>query len=148
MPTITVIRIIHATPEVVFETIADARRFAQAISGDTRVEFLSENTFGKGARFRQSRSLNGKESAMEFEVIEFVNNERVRIVNETDGTVWDSVFTLTSLITSTTLTMRMEARTRRLVPRLLLPVMVPLFIRKAVEKDIDAIKSFCERSQI
>jgi hypothetical protein len=34
--------------------------------------------------------------------------------------------------------------TRPLVPRLLMPLMLRLFIRKAVEKDFDAVKAFCE----
>jgi hypothetical protein len=41
--------------------------------------------------------------------------------------------------------MRMDTKTRPLVPRLMMPVMLRLFIRKAVEKDFDAVKAFCEK---
>ncbi len=143
MATITVIRSIQAPAEIVFQTVADPRRFAQVIAGVTQVELLSETTSGAGTRFRQSRVMNGKETTMDFEVTEYVENQRIRIVNETHGTVWDSLFTLDSSNTSTRLTMRMETRSRRLLPRLLMPL-VCLFVKKAVEKDIDAVKAYCE----
>jgi len=146
LATMTVIRSIHAPAGVVFQTVADAKRFAQAISGVTKVEVVSEAPSGVGTRFRQSRLMNGKETTMEFEVTEYVKNERVRIVNETHGTIWDSLFTLAPSNGSTTLTMRMETRSLRLLPRLLMPL-VCLFIKKAVEKDIDAVKTFCEGRQ-
>jgi hypothetical protein len=40
----------------------------------------------------------------------------------------------------------MDTKTRPLVPRLLMPLMLRLFIRTAVEKDFDAVKAFCEKA--
>jgi hypothetical protein len=82
---------------------------------------------------------------MDFEVTDYVENERVRIVNEIHGTRWDSLITLTPSSASTTLAMRMDTKTGPLVPRLLMPLMLRLFIRKAVEKDFDVVKAFCEK---
>jgi hypothetical protein len=90
--------------------------------------------------------MNGKEMTFDFDVTESVPNQRVRIVNEVHGTRWDSLITLTPSNASTTLTMRMDTETRPLVPRLLMPLMLRLFIREAVERDFDAVKAFCERS--
>jgi len=55
------------------------------------------------------------------------------------------VITLTPSNTSTKLTMRMDTKTRPLVPRLIMPPLLRRFIRKAVEKDFDAVKAFCEK---
>jgi hypothetical protein len=55
------------------------------------------------------------------------------------------VVTLAPSNGSTELVMRMDTTTRPLVPRLLMPLMLGLFIRKAVEKDFDAVKAFCEK---
>ena len=41
--------------------------------------------------------------------------------------------------------MQMEARSQNLVPQLLMPLILPLFVKKAVAKDIDALKVFCEK---
>jgi hypothetical protein len=141
-----VLRTIQAPADVVFETIADPNRFAQAISGVTHLEVSSGMKSGVGTRFRQTRTMNGMESVMEFEVTEYVKTERLRILNQTHGTIWDSLFTFTPKGSSTKLAMRMEARARRLLPRLLLP-WVCRFIKKAVEKDIDAVKATCERHE-
>ena len=86
MASMTVIRSIHAPVDIVFQTIADPRQFARAISGVVKVEILSNPASGVGIKFRQSRVINGKETTMEFEVTEYVKNEHVRIVNETHGT--------------------------------------------------------------
>ncbi len=146
MATLKIVRNIHAPAAVVFDTVADPAHFAEAISGVTKLEFLSSTKSGAGTRFRQSRVMNGKEMTLDFDVTESVPNQRVRIVNEVHGTRWDSLITLTPSNALTTLTMRMDTETRPLVARLLMPLMLRLFIRKAVEKDFDAVKAYCERS--
>jgi carbon monoxide dehydrogenase subunit G len=146
LATLKIVRNIHAPAAVVFDTVADPAHFSEAISGVTKLEFLSSTKSGAGTRFRQSRVMNGKEMTLDFDVTESVPNQRVRIVNEVHGTRWDSLITLTPSNALTTLTMRMDTETRPLVARLLMPLMLRLFIRKAVEKDFDAVKAYCERS--
>jgi uncharacterized protein YndB with AHSA1/START domain len=143
MATVRIVRSIQAPAAVVFRAVADPQLFAQAIGGVTRLEFLSAVRSGVGTRFRQTRRMDGRESTMEFEITEHVGNERVRIVNETHGTTWDSVFTVAPAGSSATLSMVMTTRSRRLLPRLLMPL-ICLVIRKAVARDIDAVKALCE----
>lgn len=145
MASLTVVRSIRAPVEVVFRNIADHRRFGEAVGGVTHFDFLSPMEMGLGTRFRQTRTMNGQTTTMDFEVTEFVENKRIRIVNETHGTVWDSVFDLEPADDGSTLTMRMETKSRSLLPKILLPIMIPLFIKRAVEKDVDALKAYCER---
>ena len=144
MAAINVVRTIRAPAPTVFDTVADPRQFAQAITGVTRLDSLSSTSAGAGTRYRQTRTMNGRTMTMEFEVTECVKPERVRIVNETDGTVWDSVYTIRPANGMTTLTLRMEAGSRSLVTRLVLPL-VCLLVRKAVARDLDAVKAHCER---
>jgi hypothetical protein len=145
MATLSIVRMIHAPTALVFKTVADPTHFAQAISGVTKIEFLSSTRCGLGTRFRQSRVVNGREMTLDFDVTDYAENERVRIVNEIHGTRWDSVITLTPSNGSTELVMRMDTTTRPFVPRLIMPLMLRLFIRKAVGKDFDAVKAFCEK---
>jgi hypothetical protein len=65
MNRITVVRMIHAPVDIVFETIADIEQFSQA-----------------------------KEVSTELEVTECIHNQRVRMVADSHGTVWDSVYTV------------------------------------------------------
>jgi uncharacterized protein YndB with AHSA1/START domain len=138
-----VTRVVRAPAARVFAAVAHPRRFAHAIGGVTRIEDLSDVTSGVGTRFRQTRVMNGRETTMDFAVTEYVENERIRILNETHGTVWDSLFTFAAAPDETTLRLVMDARARRPLPRLLLPL-VCLLVRKAVARDIDAVKAYCE----
>jgi len=143
MACVTVVRNISAPPDAVFHTVADPERFTKAIVGVTRLEFLTKTTSGVGTRFRQTRLMKGKPSTMDFEITEYVENQRVRIVNQTHGTVWDSVFTIEPEGATTRLTMRMDAKTEQRAVRFMLPF-VCFLVRKAVGVDLDDVKAACE----
>ena len=144
MATVIVERRIRAPADVVFQTVADPGQFAKAIAGVTKLEFLSKTTSGAGTRFRQTRVMKGKSSTMDFDITEYVRNQRVRIVNETHGTVWDSVFTVEPDGNATKLTMRMDTKSEDRFTRLMMPL-ICMLIKKAVGGDMDAVKAMCER---
>lgn len=144
MPNVTVTRRIEAPADVVFRTVAHVEQFSQAVPGILRVEFLSEVKSGVGARFRETRMMMGREASTELEVTEYVENERVRIVSEAGGALWDTVFTVAPDGEGTALKMVMDARPQTLSARTLVPLILGT-VQKAVEEDMDAVKSFCER---
>ena len=143
MPNVTVTRRIEAPADVVFRTVAHVEQFSQAVPGILRVEFLSEVKSGVGARFRETRMMMGREASTELEVTEYVENERVRIVSEAGGALWDTVFTVAPDGEGTALKMVMDARPQTLSARTLVPLILGT-VQKAVEEDMDAVKSFCE----
>ena len=143
MRPITVERFIRASPRRVFETVADIREFSKALPHVVKVDFLSEKKTGVGARFRETRLMKGKESVTELEVTEYISDDRVRMVADSHGTVWDSVFSVAQLEAGTTLTLVMEARAHRWLPRLI-NSLIRGVVTKAVEKDLDLVKQFCE----
>jgi uncharacterized protein YndB with AHSA1/START domain len=95
MPRTVITRDIGAPREKVFRAVADIGQFSQAIPQIVRVELLSDVTSGLGARFRETRLMNGKEIPTELTVTEYVANERIRLVAESHETVWDSLFVVT-----------------------------------------------------
>ncbi|MHC4940333.1 MAG: SRPBCC family protein [Planctomycetota bacterium] len=138
-----VTREIDASAEKVFDAVAHIENFSKAVPGITNIEFLSENKTGVGTRIRETRVMKGREATVELEVTEYEPNERIRIVSDTHGTVWDTVFTVQEQGDRTRLEMVMDANAYKLFPR----IMNPLFkgmIRKAIEGDMDAVKSYCE----
>ena len=137
-------RDIAAPIELVFETVSDIGNFSKAIPHIIDVEFLSETTSGVGTRFRETRRTGSKNVATELEVTEFIENDHVRIVADSHGTVWDTLFTVEPLQGRTELTMAMEARAYELLPRLINPLMKGV-IRKVIAKDMDAVKAYCEQ---
>ena len=144
MANVTVTRRIDAPVDLVFRTVAHVEQFSQAVPGILRVEFLSDVKSGVGARFRETRVMMGREASTELEVTEYVENERVRIVSEAGGALWDTVFTVAPDGDGTALKMVMDARPQTPSARMTVPLIIGT-VRKAVEEDLDAVKSFCER---
>ncbi len=56
---------------------------------------------------------------------------------------WDTLFEVTPLSDGTELKMTMEARAYQLVAKLLIPLMRGK-VQKAVERDMDLVKAYCE----
>lgn len=143
MAPITVTRYVEAPTERVFAVISDIQNYAKAVPDIVKVEMLTEVTSGKGARFRETRLMRGKEATTELEVADFVPNERIRMVADEGGTIWDSVFTVTPERGGTELELSMDARPHKLMARLVAPFIKPM-LTKAVAKDLDAVKAYCE----
>ncbi len=139
----TVTRTINAGVELVFKTVSDIENFPKAVPDIVKIEFTSDIKSGVGARFRETRLMNGKESTTDLEVMEYVENDRIRMVADSHGTVWDSVFTVKSAGVKTELKLVMDAKAHKLLPRLMNPLLKGLF-KKGVEKHMDAVKGFCE----
>ena len=146
MTPITVTRTIDASIDVVFSTVSDIRQLSKALPHVIRFEFLSVVNSGVGARFRETRLMKGKEVTSELEITEYVENDRVRMVADSHGTVWHTLFTVTSEGGSTTLTTRMDSRSDKLCSRVMNPLIRGM-IAKAVERDMDLVKAFCESGQ-
>ncbi|QDT95014.1 SRPBCC family protein [Gimesia aquarii] len=142
----TITRTIDAPLEDVFNTVADISQFSEAIPHIIKVEFLTESKTGVGTRFRETRVMKGKEVATELEVTEYAENDRVRMVADSHGTVWDSLFTVRSENGKTNLTLIMEARAYKFLPRLMNPLIKGM-VAKAVGMDMDMVKAHCENQQ-
>ncbi len=144
MTQFTATRSINAPIDLVFKTVSDINNFSKAIPDIVNVEFLSDLKSGVGTRFRETRLMKGKEAMTELEVTEFVENDRVRMVTDSHGAVWDSVFTVKRVDGHTELTLAMDARPHKFMQKMMIP-MIKGMISKALEKDMDAVKSYCEK---
>ena len=134
---------IAAPLPLVFQTIADIREFSKVVPHIVNVEFLTEQQLGKGTRFVETRLMNGKEASTELEVTEYVDNDKIRLVADSHGTVWDTTFTVTEQNGQTTLVMIMDAKAYKLLPKLINPL-IKSAVTKAVASDMAQVKAFCE----
>ncbi len=146
MATIKIIKEIDAPVETVFTTVADIREFSKAIPHILRVEFLSDRKSGKGTKFRETREINGKEISNILEVTEYKKPEYIRIISDSQGTIWDTKFVVTESNSHTLLTMTMDARANTWIAKIMNP-MLKYFIKKEIQKDIKAVKAYCESLQ-
>ena len=143
MSSLTVSRTISAPVDLVFKTIAHIEEFSQAVPHIVKFEMLSDIRSGVGARFRETRLMNGRENTTELEVAEYVENDRVRMIADAGGTVWDTLFTVRPDDGGTELTVEMDCRPYKLVARFIVPL-IRGRVATAVAKDMDAVKAFCE----
>ncbi len=91
----TATRQINASVEKVFQAISDVSTFEKTNPNIINIEMLSTQTSGVGTRFRETRTMNGREATTELEFTEYVENEHVRIVSDAGGTIWDTLMKLT-----------------------------------------------------
>lgn len=136
-------RTIDAPADRVFETVAHIENFQRAIPHITNVEFLTETHTGIGTRFRETRLMRGRQVTTELEVTEYEPNQRVRLVSDAGGTVWDTVFTVRDTDGESVVSLLMNARPYKLTARVMNPV-ISRMIRKAIEDDLDGVKAYCE----
>jgi uncharacterized membrane protein len=139
----SVTKTIEAPKDLVFATVSDIQNFSKAVPHILEVEFLTEQKTGLGARFRETRDMNGRKESTELEVTEFVENERIRMVSDAGGTIWDTLFSVSGDGDTTRLDVEMDARPHKFLARLMTPL-IRRMVSKAVEKDIDAVKAYCE----
>jgi len=140
-----VTRTIEAPVEAVFDTIAHVENFSRAVPNIANVDYLTDQQRGVGTRFRETRVMRGREATTELEVTEYVENDRVRMVADEGGSVWDTVFTVQSQGEGqgTQLELAMEAVPHKLAARVLNPLTKSI-VRRAIEGDMDAVKVYCE----
>ena len=103
-------RTVDTSLDVVFKAVSDIGNLPNTVPDILKVEFLSDLRSGVGTRFRETRLMKGKESTTELEVTEFIDNEHVRMVAESHGTVWDSVFAVKATGGQTELVLTMDAK--------------------------------------
>jgi hypothetical protein len=82
--------------------------------------------------------MKGREASSVLEVTEYEPDQRIRIVSDEGGTIWDTVFEVTDTVDGTMLTMVMESRPYKLLARVMNPLIAPM-VRKAVTADLDAV---------
>lgn len=70
--------------------------------------------------------------------------DHIRIVSDSHGTIWDSLFSVKKVNKNTELTLVMDANSYKFLPKLLNPVM-RYFIKKEIAKDMDAVKMYCKQ---
>ncbi len=146
MTRVTVSREISAPAEHIFNAIADLSALPEKDPDVLRVEFVNERRQGVGTRFREIRRMKRREIVTELEVTEYEPGERIRMVTDSHGTVWDTVYRLSPTPRGAAVSITMDARPHKLLPRLLNPLMKGVF-RKGMQKHLEALGAYCERTR-
>ena len=66
------------------------------------------------------------------------------MINVSHGTLWDGAFDLRRDGGGTVVTLTMDAKTDKLLARVI-NRLIARMVQKALDKDMDAVKAYCER---
>ena len=138
---------IDAPIDRVFNFVSNVHEMAKAFPDSViKLETLTENDAGVGARFRETRLLGKKEDVIELETIEYVVNERVKSETLTAGSLWQTGFAVEPEGSGTLLTMTMEAQPQNLFARIT-NVFLKRSLNKGAAEEIDKVKAHCESAE-
>lgn len=136
-------RMIDAPVEEVFNTVAHIEAFRNALPHIIDVEFLTDQQIGAGTRFRETRLMNGKQYVTELEITEYEPHARVRMVTDTNGTIWDTLYTIDRREGNTRLELQMDAKAHELMAKLVNHFIQGL-VQHAIDRDMDLVQKYCE----
>lgn len=143
---ITLSEFIDADPERVFEVFTDVARAPERVTGIKEVTMLTDGPVGRGARFRETRVMFGKDATEELEFTDFQPPRSYTIGCESCGVYFTSVFTFAPEAGGTRVNMDMRSRALSLKTKLMAPMCI-LFAgsaKKAMRQDLLDLKRFAE----
>lgn len=143
MSQITVARTIRAPVTKVFSVITDIEKLPASNPDVLRVEFLSDQHYGAGTRFLETRGGKRKQVVTELELTECEENERARFVSDMGGTIWDTMFTFRPKDSETELEIRLDARPYKLLAKIMNPLISGM-VRKGMQSHIESVGDYCE----
>lgn len=138
---------IAARPDVVFEQLIDIRRWPDNIPGIARIDQLTEGPVGVGTRFRETRTMFGREETVEMTVVEISAPHRFVLTAYNHGTAFRAVHRLEPAEGGSRLTLAFDCTPKALVLRLLAPLSFLMrgSIAKQLAADLAALKLAAEQ---
>lgn len=149
MPQIEVSKTVHAPASRVWDIMTDLNRAPDVVSGIETVEVLDGgDTFGVGTRWRETRTMFGRQATEEMEVTAMDAGRSYSVEAESHGSHYFSTFSVTDLGKETSqLTMTFAAEGTTTLNKLMTNTIGRLFMgptKKAMAKDLDDIAAAAE----
>ena len=141
---------IAAPVELVFDVFSDITKIDNHLSGITKVVILSDMKEGVGTRWRETRTIFGREATEEMEISDFKPNQSYDVIASSRGTDYHIRHTFTPKDGGTQVDMIFSS-TPTSLPAKLISSLGFLFkgtTRKMLEADLDELKALCERMAV
>jgi hypothetical protein len=149
MKPINVSRDVNAPASTVWGIITDLEGSVDTISSIDKIEILSDgDRFGVGTRWRETRTMFGRQATEVMDVTEVTDGESYVVIARPESANYRSVMSvLPRSETSSTVSMEFGANPKGTMTRLMGATMGKMFAgatRKALAKDLDDIASAAE----
>ena len=137
---------IRGSQQDVFDAISDLENAADRIKAINKVEVLTEGPVGKGTRWRETRTMFGKECTEEMEITEFDSPNGYRVGADSCGCHYDSSFSVRPDGDETVVEMSFRAIPTSIKGRLMMPMgfLMQGMMKKMVRQDLEDLKAHVE----
>lgn len=146
MPEIQISETIAASPEAVFDALTDLEGTADRIQGIESLEVLTEGPVGVGTRFRETRTMFGREATEEMEFSVFERPGRYVLVAESHGMRYETEHLVEAVDGGSRVTLRFQGEPQTTGAKIM-SAMSGLFMgaaRKAMQQDLADLKRSLE----
>jgi carbon monoxide dehydrogenase subunit G len=140
--------VIRAPKEKVFQVFADIPTVGDKISGIDKLEVLSDVKWGVGLRWRETRTMFGKQATEEMEMTGFDKDSSYVVEAESHGTHYISNYQFKDAPGGATeVTWSFEGKPVSVAAKLFSPLAFAFkgSVKKALKKDVDDLKRFIEQ---
>ena len=146
MSSVEVETMVAASPERVFEVATDLENLPETMSGIDSVKVLTDGSFAEGTRWRETRTLYGKQATEEMWVTGFDPPRSYVIEAESHGARYRTELTFVPEGDGTRVTFTFAARPVTFIARLfsVLSGIMLKGVRKALEQDLEDLKRVAE----
>ncbi len=139
-------RTILASPEAVFDAATHVPAWSEVIPAIERIEMLTDGPVGLGTRFRETRTMFGREATEVMEFVEFERPRRYVLAAESHGARYRTVHTIEATRDGSKLTMEFHITPLTVMAKVMAVVCKP-FMKKMGQmcaRDMDALKTHIE----
>ncbi|MEX1023606.1 MAG: SRPBCC family protein [Planctomycetota bacterium] len=139
-------RTIAAPPEAVFAVSTDVPSWPEIVPAIDKTELLTPGPVGLGTRFRETRTMFGREATEEMEFLEFEPSTRYVLGAMSHGCRYRTTFRLTPVEGGTRLSMEFGAEPLTFFAKVMSVAMAPMRkkIGEMCGRDLDAMKAHLE----
>lgn len=137
---------ISADPATVFQALRDPARAEHWMAGLTSMVVEPAGLLETDSKFRETRKMFGREHTVEFEVVRVAPGECIELAAIDCGVSYHFVQSVRPEDGGTRLTIDGTIEGGGMVARMMLKLMGAGMMRKALAKDLAALKAYLERT--
>ncbi|MEM6331460.1 MAG: SRPBCC family protein [Planctomycetota bacterium] len=150
MADLSLTQTIHAPLERVFQLATDLPRAAEHISGVDRIELLTDGPIGAGTRWRETRTMMGRQATEELEITAFDPPRGYTAECDSCGCHFVSTFAMAEVEGGTEVRLTLATTAQSMVAKLMSPLSALTMgaAKKAIEQDLIDLKQAAEAAPV
>ena len=144
----TISRTVNAPLADVFRVYSDFENAVERVDGIEKIEILTDCPIGVGTRFKETRTMFGRESTEEMEITEFESNKSYTVEAFSCGARFQTIFRFVPKGEATDVEVRLSTQCVSLFAKLMSPLefLMSSSMKKCFTADVDQLKKYCEQS--